>query len=288
MNNRILVTGATGNVGSEVMSLLHEQGHQVRAAVRSHTGSSHSLLNDVETVKFDFKQPQTFEPAFVGINTLFLVRPPAISQVKKYIYPAIDAAQAAGVERVVFLSLLGAEHNPIVPHARIEAYIQSIGLPYTFLRPSFFMQNLSTIHREDIRDNNDIFIPAGKGKTSFIDVRDIAATAVKVMTELGHENKAYSLTGDQALDYYQVAEIFTTVLGRQIVYTNPSIFKFAYQMYKRGLGVDFIAVMMGIYTTVRLGLAAKVTADVAQLLQKAPISMEEFVRDYQENWLTKD
>ena len=89
------------------------------------------------------------------------------------------------------------------------------------------MQNLSTIHRGDIRDTNKIFIPAGKGKTSFIDVRDIAATAVKVMTEPGHENKAYALTGNKALDYYQVAEIFTHVLGRQIVYTNPSIFKFA-------------------------------------------------------------
>jgi uncharacterized protein YbjT (DUF2867 family) len=188
MSSRILVTGATGNVGLEVVRLLHEQGYQVRTAVRSHTSSSISLPTDIECVTFDFKQPQTFEQAFLGITTLFLVRPPAISRMKKYIYPAIAAAKAAGVGHIVFLSLLGAERLTIVPHAQIEAYIKSIGLSYTFLRASFFMQNLSTIHREDIRDSSEIFVPAGKGKTSFIDVRDIAEVAVKVMTEANHES----------------------------------------------------------------------------------------------------
>ncbi len=284
MSSRILVTGATGNVGLEVVRLLHQRGHLVRAAVRSRTGSGMNLLPNVESVTFDFEQPQTFEPALQGITTLFLVRPPAISRVKKYIYPAIAAARAAGVGHIVFLSLLGAERNRIVPHAQIEAYIESIGLQYTFLRASFFMQNLSTTHRGDIRDSNEIFLPAGIGKTSFIDVRDIADTAVKVMTEGGHENKAYALTGNKALDYYEVAEIFTHILGRQIVYTNPSIFKFALRMYNRGLAVEFIAVMIGIYTRVRLGLAAKVTEDTAHLLQKAPISMEQFVRDNRKSW----
>ncbi|PSB49841.1 NAD(P)-dependent oxidoreductase [Cyanosarcina cf. burmensis CCALA 770] len=285
MSNNILVTGATGNVGSEVVRLLSKRGYSVKAAVRSHSDSRIHLPSGVESVAFDFEQTQTFEPAFRGINTLFLVRPPAISQVKKYIYPALTIAQAAGVERIVFLSLLGAERMAIVPHAKIEAYIKSLGLAYTFLRASFFMQNLSTTHCQDIRDRNEIFVPAGKGKTSFIDVRDIAAIAVKVMTEPGHEDRAYPLTGSEALDYYEVAEIFTNVLGRQIVYTHPSILKFARKMYVRGLQPGLIVVMLGIYTTARLGLAAKVTEDVRHLLQRSPISMEEFVRDYRASWM---
>jgi uncharacterized protein YbjT (DUF2867 family) len=285
MSNNILVTGATGNVGSEVVRLLSKRGYSVKAAVRSHSASRIHLPSGVEPVTFDFEQPQSFEPAFRGINTLFLVRPPAISQVKKYIYPALRIAQAAGVDRVVFLSLLGAERMAIVPHAKIEAYIKSLGLVYTFLRASFFMQNLSTTHCQDIRDRNEIFVPAGKGKTSFIDVRDIAAIAVKVMTEPGHEDRAYPLTGSEALDYYEVAEIFTNVLGRQIVYTHPSFLKFARKMYVRGLQPGLIVVMLGIYTTARLGLAAKVTEDVRHLLQRSPISMEEFVRDYRASWM---
>lgn len=284
MSNNILVTGATGNVGFEVLRLLSERGYPVKAAVRSHSNLRINLPSDVESVEFDFEQPQTFEPALRGIHTLFLVRPPAISQVKKYIYPAIASAQAVGVERVVFLSLLGAERIALVPHAKIEAYIKSLGLAYTFLRASFFMQNLSTTHCQDIRDNDEIFVPAGKGKTSFIDVRDIASVAVKVMTEPGHENKAYALTSS-ALDYYEVADIFTNILGRQIVYINPSIFKFVWRMYKRGLKTELIVVMLGIYTTARLGLAARVTEDVRHLLQQAPISMEEFVRDYRASWM---
>ncbi len=286
MGNPILVTGATGNVGAEIVRQLSAGEHRFRVAQRNlQHNSNWSPSSNIEYVEFDFKKPSTFAQAFQGVKKVFLMRPPALSQVKTYIYPAIDSAIASGVEQIVFLSLLGAESNPIVPHAQVEKYIQSVGIPYTFLRASFFMQNLSTTHRQDIQQRNEIFLPAGKGKTSFIDVRDIATVAVKALTEVGHQNQAYSLTGSEALDYYQVAEIFTEVLGRQIVYTNPSIIKFALSMYKRGLDVKFIAVMIGIYTTAKLGFAGKLTTDTQDILQRAPISMRQFVEDYPDCWV---
>ena len=217
MSNLILVTGATGNVGAEIVRQLSEGDRRVKIAQRNLQPTSNSSpSSNIEYVNFDFQQPSTFAQAFQGVKKVFLMRPPALSQVKTCIYPAIDSALAAGVEQIVFLSVLGAESNPIIPHAKVEKYIQSVGIPYTFLRASFFMQNLSTTHRQDIQQRNEIFLPAGKGKTSFIDVRDIAAVGVRALTEVGHQNQAYSLTGSEALDYYQVAEIFTEVLGKPI------------------------------------------------------------------------
>lgn len=286
MGDMILVTGATGNVGAEIVRQLLDGGkHRVRVAHRLKNIDSLSLSPEVEAVGFDFQQPETFADAFRGVSKLFLMRPPAISQVKTYIYPAVDAAVAAGMKQIVFLSLLGAERNSIVPHAKVETYIKSIGVPYTFLRASFFMQNLSTMHHQDIKEHSELFVPAGKGKTSFIDARDIASVAVKALTESGHENCAYSLTGSESLDYYEVAEIFTQVLGRRVVYNNPSLWKFALRMYIRGLDSKFIAVMIGIYTTVRLGFAGKVTPDTQEILQRTPLTMRQFVEDYRACWM---
>lgn len=286
MSSKILVTGATGNVGSEVVRLLCQAQHPVRVALRDCNAVNDAFSNEVERAHFDFEKPETFRLAFQGINKLFLVRPPAISQVKKYVYPAIDAAKEAEIQQVVFLSIQGAEKNPVVPHAQIESYIQSIGLPYTFLRASFFMQNLSTTHRKDIKTYGELFVPAGKGRTSFIDVRDIAAAAVKVLTEVGHQNQSYEITGGEALSYDEVAHIFTRVLGKPIIYTDPSIPLFIFRMHARGLNFAFILVMVAIYTTARLGLAGKVTEDLKNLLHRNPISMEKFVEDYQSCWIS--
>ncbi len=281
---KILVTGATGNVGVEVIRLLEGLNCHAVAAVRNPNKAQDILGKNIDCVPFDFTNPNTFTNAFLGVNKLFLVRPPALANVRKEIVPALQAAIAAGVEHVVFLSILGAEHNKVVPHAQIERYITELGIKFTFLRASFFMQNLNTTHREDIK-NGELFLPAGNGKTSFIDVRDIAAVAVRALIEDGHSNRAYALTGNEALTYYEVADIFTSVLGKQIRYTNPFLLKFIWVMRSRGLKLDFILIMAAIYTTARLGLAGAVTPDTEQLLGRPPLTMRQYVEDYRQFWL---
>jgi uncharacterized protein YbjT (DUF2867 family) len=286
---KILVTGATGNVGKEVIRLLVDQNCRVYAAARNSEKAQQSFnrsggrLNaKINYVDFDFTNPDTFTNAFNQVNKLFLVRPPALANIRE-IAPALEAAKKAGVEQVVFLSLLGAERNRFLPHAKIERYINQLDIPATFLRAGFFMQNLNTVYRDDIA-RGELFIPAGNGKTSFIDVRDIASVAVRALLE-GHVNKAYALTGHEALNYYQVAEIFTQVLNKPIRYTNPSVIKFITQMRARGLPIGFVLVMAAIYTTTRLGLASSITSDVQVLLKRPPLTMRQFVEDYQEDWL---
>jgi uncharacterized protein YbjT (DUF2867 family) len=277
---RIVVTGATGTVGHAVAQELAQRGVAARAAVRRPKQFS---AGGLPAVAFDFTEPATYEAAFQGAEKLFLVRPPAITAVWRSIFPALQAAQNAGVQHVVLLSLLGAEQNPLVPHRWIEWYLQSLDMDWTFLRPSFFMQNLSTNHRDEIRDFGEIFVPAGDGRTSFIDARDVAAVAVRTLTEPGHAHAAYALTGAEALTYSEVARTLSDVLDRPIHYRDPSVLDFV----RRHLGkrpTGFVLVMAGIYLTARFGLAARTTSTVQRLLGRPPTSFRQFAEDYQEAW----
>ena len=280
----ILVTGASGNVGLEVVKCLLAQGQPVRAGGTNPQALRERLGPAVETAQFDFAQPETFAAAFQGVKSLFLMRPPQITDVKKYLFPAIDAAKQAGVAQIVFLSLIGIEHNTRVPHYAVEQYLIASGIPYTFLRASFFMQNLNTTHRAEIRERSEIFVPVGRGKTSFIDVRDIAAVAALALTQPGHEHQAYDLTGREALDYYQVAEVFSEVLGRRITYRNPSAVAFLGRQIRAGTAVPFALVMTWLYWSTRNGMAAQVTGEVQRLLGREPITLRQYVTDYQEAW----
>lgn len=279
------MTGATGNVGAEVVGCLAQRGASVVAAVRNIDRARRALGERVDYVTFDFAHPETFDAAFAGIRNVFLVRPPDITNTRRFICPVVEAARRAGVEHVVFLSLQGVERNPVVPHYAIEQCLQSSGMSWTMLRAGFFMQNLNTTHRDDIRDGNDIFVPAGFGKTSFIDVRDIAAVAALALTESGHKQQAYTLTGGAALDYDAVARLFTEVLGRPIRYSNPSPLAFIARMRARGYPLAVIAVMLAIYTTARFGWAGAVTPDTERLLGRPPITMRQYIEDYRDCWM---
>jgi uncharacterized protein YbjT (DUF2867 family) len=283
MKSPILITGAAGNVGKELVKRLQETGHPLRAAVISEDEAAR-LPDGVDWVRFNFTDPATYADAFNGVEKLFLMRPPQISNIKRDMKPAIDYAAAAGVRHIVFLSLLGAEKNQFVPHAKVEELLLAGSVPYTLLRCGFFMQNLSTTHRQDIRDNDDIFIPAGKGKTAFIDVRDIAAVAAQVLTEPGHTQQSYPLTGSAALDYNEVATLMTQVLDRPIRYSDPHFLHFAWRLWRQGQPLSYVAVVTTIYLTTRWGMAKTVTPDTAVLLNRPPISMQQFIVDNAAAW----
>lgn len=275
-----MVTGATGNVGREVVKALIARGARVRISVSDEADARLAPDGVAEVVSFDFLAAETFPAAFDGVSRLFLMRPPAISNIKRDMKPAIDYAVAAGVRHVVFLSLVGAERNPIVPHARVEKLLLGSSVAWTMLRCGFFMQNLDTTHRADIVEYDDLFIPAGGGRTSFIDARDIGEVAARALTEPGHANAAYALTGSEALTYHEVAAIMTEELGRPITYSDPSPLAFARRMRARGHASGYINVMNGIYLTTRLGMSAGVYPQAGQLLGRPPITMRQYVRDY--------
>jgi uncharacterized protein YbjT (DUF2867 family) len=283
MTARILVLGASGNVGAEVVKSLQAKELPVRAGDLLSGKLQERFGTNVEPVLFDFGRPESFPAAFAGIERLFLMRPPQITNVKKLMFPAIEAAKRSGVKQVVFLSLIGIEQLTTVPHYQVEQYLKASRLSYTFLRCSFFMQNLNTTHRLEIRDRDEIFVPVGRARTSFIDTRDIGAAAAAALTEPGHENQAYDLTGPEALDYYQVAERFTQALGRPITYRSPSSLQFFLRQARKS-GLSYALVTTWLYGNTRRGMADRVTGEVKRLTGREPIRLEQYIHDYQEHW----
>jgi uncharacterized protein YbjT (DUF2867 family) len=278
----VLVTGATGTVGRHVVGALADRDVTVRSGVRDPDAVPDELAAAGTAVAFDFTKPETWGAALADVDAVFVVRPPGVDEadVKSF----VDAVGRVGVDRVAYLSALGAETNVLIPHHRIEKRIAATGVDYTLLRASFFMQNLLEVHRRDVVERDEIFVPAGRGETSFVDARDVGEAAAVVLTEPGHADRAYDITGPEALDYGQVAAVFGDVLGRRVTYPNPSLVTYARRMRRRGHPLGFVALTCGIYTVARLGLAGRVTDDSRRLLGRSPRRMRAFVEDHADDF----
>jgi uncharacterized protein YbjT (DUF2867 family) len=283
---KILVTGATGNIGYYVLKDLADRGETVKAAVSDLNRGKKKLEGiNCEVVQFDFLNPETFDVSLRDVDRIFLMRPPQLAKPKKDMKPFLDAVKAKGIKHIVFVSLLGVEKNPVVPHRKIEDMIREMKIPYTFLRPSFFMQNLNTTHQEDIKLRNELYMPVGKAKTSFIDTRDIGSISAICLTEEGHLNKSYTLTGSEAIDYYEVGTILSDVLKRKIEYKNPPTLKFRKTLIERGVQKGFANVMMMLYLMTKLGTAKSVTPETERLLKRRPISFRQYAEDHKSYWI---
>lgn len=285
MSSPMLVIGALGNVGAEVVRELRSRGARVRAADIDAKKLRERFGDPVEVVRFDFTDPTTYQETFKNVEKMFYMRPPHLTNIRRDMVPSMDAAKTAGVTHAVFLSLIGIEKAKYVPHYKVEQYLQKIGMQTTFLRCSFFMQNLNTTHRKEIKERSEIFVPVGKAKTSFIDVRDIGAVAAVALTEPGHAGRNYDLTGGEGLDYWEVTRILSEVLGRKITYRNPNPLHFLIETIRRGTPPSFAMVMTGLYLSTRFGMAEPVTQEVERLTGRQPISFRQYARDHCQLWL---
>ena len=289
---RILLTGATGNVGLETLRALMKRPDKahfdVIAGLRTVNESADAAAVKPDgTIALDFGDERTFDAALTGVSRVLLIRPPQLADVDRYFKPFVQAMKRANVQQVVFLSLQGVESNPVTPHHKIEKLIVEADLPFTFLRPSFFMQNLSTTHRDEIRLRDELFIPAGTGKTSFVDVRDIGAVAALALTDQSGQfiNQRYELTGQEALTYGEIADVLTEVLGRKITYRDPSVWRFIWQKWwKEKMPLGFVMVMVALYTVSKLGKASHLTPTTGQLLGRPPLTFRQFAEAYKSVW----
>ena len=227
----------------------------------------------------DVNQPETLRAALAGVEKVFLIGPPT-DQLIPLERKAADVIAESKVRQVVKLSAMGGR-DAIFPrqHAESEDYIRSIGIPYTFLRPNGFMQNLVNYSASSIRTTGKFYGSEGDGKISVIDIRDVAAVAVKALKEEGHIGQAYSLTGPEALSNRQVAQKLSEVLGREIQFVSlaPEAFKAA--LISAGMPAWNADALVDLQRLYREGKAAAVTGDVEWILGRRPHDLIEFLTE---------
>ncbi len=276
----ILITGATGNVGKSVINHLFEHKLEeisIFAGVRNiEKAKAHFDQDILQFRAFDFEQPD--KEVFNDIDMVFLLRPPQIADVKKYFDPLVEQMQKAKVKHVVFLSVQGAEKIKFIPHHKIEKLIENSSLTYTFLRPSYFMQNFTTTLRTELVERDRIFLPSGKAFFNFIDVEDIGIFAAKIFLEAEkHQNKAYVLTSDKNITFKQAAKILSEELNRKIKYKSPCVIRFFFHQRKKGISTPMIMVMIMLHFLPRFQKAPKISTDFYDITGKSPRNFRFFV-----------
>lgn len=283
---RILVTGASGNVGKYVAQYALKNDQKITVA-GTHLETLAKIFGDkAKIARFDFTDPSTFCDVLEDVDRVFIMRPPHLGKPED-LKPFIDALKSkGGIKLVCFLSLIGVENNPVPPHHKIEKYIEQADLPYCHIRPSFFMQNISGVHAFEIKYFNRIIVPVKKALTSFIDAEDIGEMTAKILSEPQlHQNRGYSITGSETIDYWNVAKILSKELGREIIYTNPKpSFAKKYWITVRGLEKEYCNVMSMLYMMTRLGTAKKVTPVFEQVMGRKAQTFQQFVKKNIGSW----
>ncbi|MGB6035282.1 MAG: NmrA family NAD(P)-binding protein, partial [Cryomorphaceae bacterium] len=232
----------------------------------------------LEKIKFDFTDLNTFLPALKEVDLLFLLRPPQISDVGKYFAPLIHTAKEASVRHIVFLSVQGVEKSKIIPHYKIEKLIVESEIPYTFLRPAYFMQNFTTTLRNDLVNKHRIYLPAGKEKFTVIDVEDIGAVAARIITApQEHINKSYALTNNEKLTFGEMADKLSDGLNRKIDFISPNLLQFFLAKKKEGVPTMFIFVLIMLHYFPRFQEAPETTEWVKKITGKAAKTFDEFI-----------
>jgi len=269
--SKILVLGATGHVGHPLVRDLVARGETVKAASRSG-----KPVEGAEGVAFDVLKPD-FDTLFQGVDRLYLLLPTGYVDAKGLLMPIVAAAAARKV-KIVFQSVFGVDADDSIPFRQVEIAIETSGVPYVILRPNWFADNFHIFWKAGI-EHGVIAVPAAEGRSSFIDVRDIAASAAAALTSTRFDGKAFNLTGPAALSYGEAAEVLSTVLGRKIVYQPITTEAFVTMLTGAGVAADYAAFLGSIFYPVREGWTAAVTEDVHTLTGRTARTLRNYAED---------
>ena len=273
----ILVTGATGKIGRELVRELGRTGATFRIGARSPAGAGR------DAALFDFDRPDTFVEALSGVDTLFLLTSGGTDRE----IPAVDAARKAGVRRLVKLSVWGAGDDAFVigrAHRAVEREIERSGIAWTFLRPNGFMQNFTTHKAAGIRDRGIIADATGDSRWSIVDARDVGAVAARALIADGHEGRAYALSGPEALSQPEMAQRISTAIGKPVRYVDLPDAEYRKIQIEHGVPAAYADALVDLNVYYRSGAGAPVTRDVEQVLGRRPGTFDDFARENAAVW----
>ncbi len=269
----ILITAASGNLGSEITKKLCANNGAVVGGVRSPMNVK--KVADVEYVAFDYDDPSTYK-AFLekgDVDGVVLQAPPLDFDAFERLSPFINELKASNINRVVFISAYGVDHNDAAPLRRIELKLIEDGFDYTFVRPNFFMENFTSGFAVDVLEHKGIVLASsGDGKIAFVSIQDIAAVVLASLSEGGHVKKEYNLTGPEALSHGEIAQIISEKRGKDIPYISISGDELKAGAVENGLPESCADYLAMLYSIAEQGLMAELSNDVEIVLKRKPLA----------------
>jgi uncharacterized protein YbjT (DUF2867 family) len=281
----ILVTGASGNAGGSVLKEVLKTNQPVSAMYRSPEDAA-KAPEKVRAVIADFADPPSLGRALKGVDTVYLVCSP-VRELVELEGNMLDACREAGVHHIVLNSAMGAEdYQKSFPgwHRKVEDKLKAPGLEFTILRPNSFMQNILTYYAPGIRAQGAFYAAMGDARTSFIDVRDIAAVAAQALTSPKHAGKTYELNGPEALTYAKVAEKISRATGREVRYVDIPVERQKQSMLELGMPEWQVTALLDLQAYYTGGKGGDVDDMLAKLLGRAPRTMDQFVAEFADNF----
>lgn len=277
MNERFLVLGATGLVGSLVLQLLLQDGRDARGATRRPGTLRH--------VRFDLLEPDSFAPALEGISTVMLMSRPGDEDAHLVAEPFVCAMARAGVRRVVVLSALGAEQRPEFPLRKVEQLVERSGLAWTHVRPNFFMQAFARPPLAyEIAARGSFSLPLGDARIAYVDARDVAAVVHRALVDTRLAGHGITVNGPHVWRHEEMARVLSAGIGRVVTYVRLSEDDARALMKARGLPARRIVRALAFYRWIRAGLCDCQDDGVEALLGRPLATWEEFVMRHRLAW----
>jgi uncharacterized protein YbjT (DUF2867 family) len=275
----MLVVGASGTVGSELIAQLKKQGYRTKAT------TSKKVQNSEDLVHINLATGEGIKEAFEDVDKAFFLSPPGYADQYSMLSPLIKEAKRRGLKKVVLMTAMGANASDSTPFRRAEIELEKSGLNYNIIRPNWFLQNFNTFWVQGINAQNKILVPAGNAKVSFIDARDIASVAAKLLVSDAFDRKDFDLTGSEAVDHAQVAEAISKVSGRKVEYKEISPEDLKQGLQKGGVPEDYANFLVMIFGFLREGYNQKLTTSVKDITGLPPKSLAQYANDYKNSWV---